>query len=88
MPIPRVPTGIKGLDQRMQGGFFDGSVNLLTGKTGTGKSAFCASFLYDGLKRGESCFYITTEQRIIDQPLSAVGCINPAAETIRQPHGI
>jgi circadian clock protein KaiC len=59
----RVTSGVKGLDSKIQGGFFINSVNLITGKTGTGKSAFCASFLYEGAKNGESGFYITTEQR-------------------------
>jgi KaiC/GvpD/RAD55 family RecA-like ATPase/intein/homing endonuclease len=33
----RLNTGVHGLDDKMQGGFVDGSVNLVTGKTGTGK---------------------------------------------------
>ena len=69
MPIDRVTTGVKGLDAKMKGGFFRGSVNLLTGKTGTGKSAFCFSFLYDGALKKEPGFYVTTEQR--DQDLKA-----------------
>jgi KaiC/GvpD/RAD55 family RecA-like ATPase len=63
MPIERVPTGIKGLDSKMQGGFFRGSINLVTGKTGTGKSAFCSSFLYAGARKREAGLYVTTEQR-------------------------
>ncbi len=62
----RVSTGIAGLDSKMEGGFFEGSVNLIAGKTGTGKTGFCASFLYDGAHKGEPGFYFTTEQRIED----------------------
>jgi len=58
----RIDTGIKGLDEKMQGGFVRGSVNLVTGKTGTGKSAFCSSFLYAGTKKNEPGVYVTTEE--------------------------
>lgn len=61
--VERVSSGVDGLDSKIQGGFFKGSVNLITGKTGTGKSAFSASFLYEGAKKKEPGFYITTEQR-------------------------
>lgn len=64
--IERLSTGVHGLDDKMQGGFVKGSINLVTGKTGTGKSAFCASFLYDGVKKGEPGVYVTTEERIED----------------------
>ncbi|MBU0952836.1 MAG: AAA family ATPase [Nanoarchaeota archaeon] len=60
--LKRISTGIKGLDDKIEGGFFQGSVNLIAGKTGTGKTAFCASFLYDGAHKGETGFYVTTEQ--------------------------
>lgn len=58
----RIDTGIKGLDDKMQGGFVKRSVNLVTGKTGTGKTAFCSSFLYDGAKKNEAGVYVTTEE--------------------------
>ena len=60
--IDRLNTGVIGLDEKMQGGFVKGSVNLVTGKTGTGKSAFCASFLYAGTQRNEPGVYVTTEE--------------------------
>lgn len=63
MIIERIPTGVKGLDSKIEGGFFRGSINLITGKTGTGKSAFCASFLYAGAQKRDAGLYITTEQR-------------------------
>lgn len=57
----RMPSGIPGLDELMEGGFEDGSVNLITGKTGTGKSIFSAQFLYNGAKKyKERGLYITT----------------------------
>jgi len=62
----RVKTGVIGLDSKIEGGFVKGSVNLITGKTGTGKTSFCCSFLYQGAKEGEPGLYITTEQRVED----------------------
>jgi len=59
----RIKTGIIGLDEKIQGGLIKGSVNFVTGKTGTGKTAFCASFLYAGVIAGEKGLYITTEER-------------------------
>lgn len=59
----RVTTGVIGLDERMQGGFVRDSMNLVTGKTGTGKTAFSANFLYGGVSQGEPVVYITTEER-------------------------
>jgi len=60
--VRRVPTDIKGLDDKIEGGFVENSVVLLTGKTGTGKTSFCGSFLYYGALRGEPGVYITTEE--------------------------
>lgn len=59
----KTPTGITGLDTLMGGGFVDGSINLVTGKTGTGKSIFSSQFLYNGIvKYREKGLYITTEE--------------------------
>ncbi len=61
----RVSSGIPGLDELIGGGFEEGSVNLITGKTGTGKSIFCAQFLYNGVvKNNEKGLYLTTGETI------------------------
>ncbi|MBM3303990.1 MAG: ATPase [Candidatus Aenigmarchaeota archaeon] len=62
----RVSTGIAGLDAKMQGGLVRGSANLVAGKTGTGKTALCVSFLYRGALDGEPGVYVTTEQNEAD----------------------
>jgi circadian clock protein KaiC len=62
----RIRTGIIGLDDKIQGGLIKGSINFVTGRTGTGKTAFCASFLYAGILTGEKGLYITTEEREVD----------------------
>jgi KaiC/GvpD/RAD55 family RecA-like ATPase len=61
--VERIPSGIKGLDKLIEGGFVKGSVVLVTGKTGTGKTALAASFLYEGTKNNEPGVYVTTEER-------------------------
>lgn len=58
----RVSSGIKGLDEYIGGGFVPGSIILVTGKTGTGKTLFASSFLMEGLKRGEKCAFMTTKE--------------------------
>jgi circadian clock protein KaiC len=62
----RVKTGIINLDNKIEGGFVGGSVNLVMGKTGTGKTTFCSCFIYEGAKNGESTVYLTTEERVED----------------------
>ena len=58
----RVSTGIPGLDELMEGGYVKGSTILVTGGTGTGKTTFCAQFIWEGLKKGEPGIFITLEE--------------------------
>jgi len=62
----RVTTGILNFDDKIEGGFVGGSVNLVIGKTGTGKTTFCFSFMYKGAINNEAGVYLTTEERIED----------------------
>jgi circadian clock protein KaiC len=48
--IERIPSGIKGLDPLIGGGFEKGSTILLSGGAGTGKTTFAMQFLYHGAK--------------------------------------
>ena len=56
----RVPSGIPGLDDMLEGGFPFPSVVLLAGSAGTGKTTFCQKFLTTGANAGEQCLFITT----------------------------
>jgi KaiC/GvpD/RAD55 family RecA-like ATPase len=62
MPIQRVTTGIPGLDRLIEGGFVKGSIIMLAGQTGTGKTIFGCQYLLDGLRRGENGVYLTLEE--------------------------
>ncbi len=59
----RVTTGVINLDNKIEGGFVKGTMNLITGKTGTGKTAFCSNFILEGARNGEPGVYVTTEER-------------------------
>jgi circadian clock protein KaiC len=43
-----VPSGIDGLDRLVGGGFPKGSLIVIAGKPGTGKTILSAQFLYHG----------------------------------------
>ena len=59
----KVKSGIFGLDELIGGGFIPGSVVLVSGKAGTGKTIFCSQFLYYGITQyNENGIYITTEE--------------------------
>lgn len=61
--VRRVQTGIKGFDEIINGGFVEGTVNLVAGKTGTAKSIFCAQFLWNGATMfKDKVLYITSEE--------------------------
>jgi len=58
--IDRVTTGIKGLDDLLEGGFPRGSMVLLAGSPGSGKTIASAQFLYYGAtKCGENGVYVS-----------------------------
>lgn len=59
----RVPSGVPGFDKLVEGGFVKGSTTLVSGGTGTGKTILCLQFIYEGLKRGENCMFITLEEK-------------------------
>lgn len=56
--IERRSTGIKDLDELLEGGFPNHCGVLLLGPPGCGKSVFCRQFLWAGLKNGEIGVYI------------------------------
>lgn len=56
----RVPTGIDGLDSLIEGGFPRGSLVLLAGNPGTGKTILSMQFLYKGAENyGENGIYVS-----------------------------
>lgn len=62
--VERVKTGIEGLDDLIEGGFPESSVTLISGGTGTGKTTFCNQFLMEGIKKGQKCLYVSTEEPV------------------------
>jgi circadian clock protein KaiC len=55
----RIPSGIPGLDEIMDGGIRAGEATIILGPSGAGKTIFGLKFVAEGLARGERCLYIT-----------------------------
>lgn len=62
--LKRVKTGIIGLDDLLSGGFPKGSITLVSGPPGSGKSIFCYQFISKGFEEGEKCIYLTLDKKI------------------------
>jgi len=62
----RVSTGIRELDEALEGGIPKGSWVAITGEPGTGKSILCMHFAWAGLLAGDPVVYITTEAEFRD----------------------
>ncbi len=58
----RVETGVPGLDELVEGGLRRGSINLVSGGCGSGKTIFCVQYVYHGAMIGENSVYITFEE--------------------------
>ncbi len=71
--MERIPTGISGLDDLIEGGLPKGKSYLITGEPGTGKSIFCLQFLHTGLERGEKGILVAIDEKpsdVIEQAAS------------------
>ncbi len=60
--FPRVRSGIPGFDEMVDGGFLKGTVNTITGPSGTGKTVFASQFIYSGVKSNEKGMIITPSE--------------------------
>lgn len=58
----KAATGVRGLDDILDGGLRRGRVFLLEGSPGTGKTTVATQFLLTGAEAGESCLYITLSE--------------------------
>ncbi len=58
----KVASGIPGLDDLIEGGFYPKSTVVLLGSSGTGKSTFAVQFLVEGIEQGEQALYVTLEE--------------------------
>jgi len=66
----RISTGIPGVDDMLRGGLWNGSLNLVAGQPGTGKSVVAHYFLDEGLRAGETVLLLSmknTPEEILAQ---------------------
>ena len=62
--MERIKTGINGLDNIIQGGIPKKSITLVSGPPGGGKSILCFQFLFEGVKNGEKCLFLTLDKKV------------------------
>ena len=62
--IERIQTGINGLDTNLHGGLPQGSITLVSGTPGTGKTIVCFQYLHTGLQQGEKCMFLASDERV------------------------
>ena len=60
----RIPTGVKGFDELVEGGLPESSLVIVTGGCGTGKSIFAMNFLVEGALRNEPGVYVSLEEDV------------------------
>jgi KaiC/GvpD/RAD55 family RecA-like ATPase len=58
----KVPSGIPGFDDLVNGGFHRGTVNTITGASGSGKTVFASQFIYEGIRNGEKGMIIVPSE--------------------------
>lgn len=60
--IVRLKTGVKGIDEILNGGIPKGFTVAVVGEPGTGKTVFCIHYIASGLEEGQKGIYVTTEE--------------------------
>lgn len=61
-PARSAATGVPGLDEILGGGLPADCVYLLEGVPGSGKTTISLQFLMEGVRRGETCLYVTLSE--------------------------
>jgi circadian clock protein KaiC len=61
-PTDRLSTGIEGLDKILHGGVFRGSITLIQGASGVGKTIACLQFSIANALKGEKALFVSLEE--------------------------
>jgi circadian clock protein KaiC len=77
-PTEKLSTGVEGLDKMMHGGVFKGSVTLVEGASGIGKTITCLQYVSANALEGKKALYISFEEPIgqIERTMAGIG-LNP-----------
>jgi circadian clock protein KaiC len=62
--LERVKTGVPGLDELISGGLPKGTITLISGPPGGGKTILCCQFLYKGVEEGDKCLFLTLDKKV------------------------
>jgi circadian clock protein KaiC len=60
----KLTTGIKELDEMISGGLYRGSITLIVGASGIGKTTACLQLLVANAKNGEKALYLSFEEPV------------------------
>jgi circadian clock protein KaiC len=63
-PTSRATSGIPGLDEVVNGGYFFGSTTVVAGISGVGKSVMGLQFMAEGVRRGERSLMLTLDEQV------------------------
>ncbi|OYT34794.1 MAG: hypothetical protein B6U87_01435 [Candidatus Aenigmarchaeota archaeon ex4484_52] len=58
----KISLGIAGINKLLGGGIPENSVVLVSGGAGCGKTTFLCQYINEGLKRGETCLFVSLEE--------------------------
>ena len=79
-PTTRLTTGIPGLNEMTNGGYFVGSTTVVAGISGVGKSVMGLQFIAEGERRGERSLMLSLDEQVeqIMRNASTIGIDLPA----------
>jgi circadian clock protein KaiC len=63
-PKTRVTTGVPGLDQLVNGGYFLGSTTVMAGMSGVGKTVMGLHYIAEGARRGEHSLLLSLDEQV------------------------
>jgi circadian clock protein KaiC len=63
-PTTRISTGIPGLNERTNGGYFVGSTTVVAGISGVGKSVMACQYIAVGARRGERSLMLSLDEQV------------------------
>ena len=71
----RVPSGVEGLDEMVDGGLWRGSTTLVVGPTGAGKTTLALQFALEGVRREEPTLFVNFQENPVQlrRAMTALG---------------